>query len=118
MYLDQKYTHNVWIMFESVFCVGGQDVVEWKKKTLPILKFQQWQKVNECRWDGSQSTYQAALVVCKNLCKIARQKRGMLSSHGYLSMLTISDSQHKSENFKLLTSCHSLRESAQIPVNI
>ena len=79
MYLDQKYTHNVWIMFESVFCVGGQDVVEWKKKTLPILKFQQWQKVNECRWDGSQSTYQAALVtsvLCAKTCVKSPAKKG------------------------------------------
>ena len=42
---------NTPTMFQLVFCVGGQDVVEWKKKTLPILKFQQWQKVNECHLD-------------------------------------------------------------------
>jgi len=103
-----------------------QDVVKWKKiKTIQISPVSamtkgQWMSL-DVTW-MIQSTYQAALVTsvlsAKTCVKSPAKKGGCFPSHGYLSMLSISDSQQKLDHFKLLTSSHSLGESAQIPVNI
>ncbi len=57
------------------FFFGGQDVVKWKKKTLQILQFQQWQKVNECHLDDPIYLPSGASYIrcaCKNMCNISR----------------------------------------------
>ena len=69
-----------------------------------------------------QSTYQVALVasvLCANKCVKSPAKKGVcFPSNGYLSMISISDSQQTLDRFKFLTSSHSLGEITQIPLNL
>ena len=95
-----------------------QDVVKWKKNTTQISRVSamtkgQWMSL-DVTW-MIQSTYQVVLatsVLCGKQCVKSP------ASHGFLSILSISASQQKSDHFKLLTFSHSLGEIAQIPVNI